>query len=304
MQIVVRQISGLGNQLFQYAAGRYYAKRYGAQMRMAVDPARNALSHGYPRPFLLSNFAVTAPAKELSPLDLLVLTKRRSLQATSLAFRKSLRIQVFTEKIEQRYTFMQDLPLQKSVQTLYLVGYWQAHRFVDEIADELRVEFSLTKPAQGKNLEILNQIRQSNNPVSLHVRRGDYTLAVEGNIALPIEYYLHAISSYKERLDEPTFFVFSDDIAFTKAHLPRGLRAVFVEHNDHSSSHEDLRLMSSCHHHIIANSTFSWWGAWLNPRTDKIVFAPKYWHLKRDSYYADLLPPGWILADIPDNILV
>lgn len=304
MEIVVRQISGLGNQLFQYAAGRYYSRRYGAQMRMAVDPARSALSHGYPRPFLLSHFAITAPTKELSAADRLIFTGRRWLKPASIVLKRSRGIHIFTESVAQRYTFLEELPLQRNVRTLYLVGYWQAHRIADEIADELRIEFSFKEPAQGKNLEILDQIRQSKNPVSLHVRRGDYTLAAEGNIALPMEYYSRAISAFKERLDEPTFFVFSDDIAFTKEHLPRGLRAVFVDHNDDSSSHEDLRLMSSCDHHIIANSSFSWWGAWLNPRPDKMVFAPKYWHLKRDSYYPDLLPPNWMLAEASDAISV
>lgn len=298
MRIIVRQISGLGNQMFQYAAGRYYAERYGAQMSMVVDPPQNALSHGYPRPFLLSNFAITAPTKELSLRDRLVLMPRRWMKPASFAFKKSLGIQVVSERFEQRYNFMPDLPLQKNAQTIYLVGYWQAHRLADGIADELRTEFRFKEPAQGKNLQVLDQIRQSKNPVSLHVRRGDYTLAAEGNIALPINYYFDAISIFRERLDEPTFFVFSDDIAFAKEHLPKGLRAIFVDHNDDSSSHEDLRLMSSCHHHIIANSTFSWWGAWLNQRVDKMVFAPKYWLLKRDSYYPELLPPSWMLADI------
>lgn len=304
MQIVVRQISGLGNQMFQYAAGRFYAKRYGAKMSMVVDPAQNAMSHGYPRPFLLSHFSITAPTKELSSWDRMILMPSRWMKPASIAFKRSLGIQVVTEKIEQRYTFMPDLDLQKHAQTVYLVGYWQAHRLADEIADELRMEFCFKEPAQGKNLEILDQIRRSKNPVSLHVRRGDYTLAAEGNIALPINYYSDAISNLRERLEDPTFFIFSDDIAFTKEHLPRDLRAIFVDHNDASSSHEDLRLMSSCHHHIIANSTFSWWGAWLNKRADKMVFAPKHWHLKRESYYPDLLPSTWTLANTWDSISV
>lgn len=297
MQIVVRQISGLGNQLFQYAAGRYYAERYGAEMKIVLDPVRNAVSHGYPRPFLLSHFAIGAPTQELLPADRFILTHRRWVRPVSSAFKSLRGIQVFAEKIEQRYTFMRDLPLQKNIKTLYLVGYWQAYQLVNEIENRLRLEFSLREPAQGKNLEILNQIRQSRNSISLHVRRGDYTLAAEGNIALPIDYYVQAISIFKNKFKDPVFFVFSDDIAFIKEHLPRDIRAVFVDHNDASSSHEDLRLMSACSNHIIANSTFSWWGAWLNPRTDKTVVAPKYWHLKKDSYYPDLLPPNWILTD-------
>lgn len=304
MQIVARQISGLGNQMFQYAAGRYYARHYNAQMRMAADPAQDAVSHGYPRPFLLSHFTITAPAEEVSAFDRFVFTHRQWLKPVSAAVTASLGIQIFTEQIEQRYTFMPDLPLRRNVRTLYLVGYWQTHRLVDAIADELRAEFSFREPARGKNLEVLNKIRQCRNPVSLHVRRGDYTLAAEGNIALPMDYYSRAIAAYKERLGDPVFFVFSDDIPFTKEHLPHDIQAVFVDHNDDTSSHEDLRLMSSCHHHIIANSTFSWWGAWLNPRADKMVYAPKHWHLKPGSYYPDLLPPDWMLADTPGRIQI
>lgn len=179
-----------------------------------------------------------------------------------------------------------------------MVGYWQAHRIADEYADKLRPSLQFSKRASGRNLEILNKIRASQNPVSLHIRRGDYTLAAEGNIALPINYYYRAIALMRQHLTVPTFFIFSDDIAYAKQNLPADLNAVFVDHNNDFSSHEDLRLMSSCHHHIIANSTFSWWGAWLNPREDKIVYAPRQWLLKPDSVYPDLIPPAWRLLDL------
>jgi hypothetical protein len=85
---------------------------------------------------------------------------------------------------------------------------------------------------------------------------------------------------------------------FVKENLPRDMSMVFVEHNDSFAAHEDLRLMSSCHHHIIANSTFSWWGAWLSPRSDKMVIAPRHWYLGMDDYYPSLFPPNWVLADV------
>ena len=144
---------------------------------------------------------------------------------------------------------------------------------------------------------MLEQINQSTNPVSLHVRRGDCTVASTNRVDLPLEYYLNAISSITQRLDDPTFFVFSDDIPFAKEYLPQNVAMVFIDHNDDFSAHEDLRLMSACHHHVIANSTFSWWGAWLNPR-DKMVIAPKQWYNTEDSYYPDLLPQTWLLADV------
>jgi len=293
MQVVVRQFSGLGNQLFQYAAGRYYAKRYGASMRMALDPPRRATSHGYARPFLLSHFSIAAPAEVLSISDRIALADRRWLKPV----KDALGVQVVRESVAQRYTFRFDLPVGENVRTLYLVGYWQTHDLVEAVAEELRVELSFKEPAKGRNLEVLRDIQGRKNPVSLHVRRGDYTLAAEGNIALPISYYSEAIRVMREQLGDPTFFVFSDDVAYARANLPlEDGAAVFVDHNDDLSSHEDLRLMSSCRHHIIANSTFSWWGAWLNARPDKVVFAPRYWQLRRDSHHPELFSRDWILA--------
>jgi hypothetical protein len=297
MQVIVRQISGLGNQLFQYAAGRYYANRYGAELRIAREPAHKAISHGYSRPFLLEHFSINEPVNEISAFERLVLTEKPSLVPTSVFLQRTMRIRVFREHVTQRYTFLPDSCVDDEVRQLYLVGYWQAYRYVEEIACELRKKLSFRQAARGMNEEVLSQIKQNENSVSVHVRRGDFTLAVEGNIALPINYYTRAISIFRERLINPKFFIFFDDMAFAKQHLPHN-DTVFVEHNDSSSSHEDLRLMSSCRHHIIANSTFSWWGAWLNPNPEKIVIAPKHWHQTMNSYYPGLLLPNWVLVDV------
>jgi hypothetical protein len=298
MQMVLRQSAGLGNQLFQYAAARYYSKRYGAELRIAIDSAWNARSHGYPRPFLLSHFSIPVPMRTRSFLDCLFLLDMPWLGAASSPFKKASHVQVFREEFERRYDFLPDLPLDPDVKTLFLVGYWQTSTLVEEVGDQLRIDLTFKEAAQGKNLDILEQIKGSENPVSLHVRRGDYTLAAEGQIALPMKYYDHAISVFRERLVNPTFFVFSDDIPFAENNLPSDIKAVFVRHNDALAAHEDLRLMSSCRHHIIANSTFSWWGAWLNPLSNKMVIAPKHWYLTADSYYPNLLPSAWMLVDV------
>ena len=299
MEIVLAEYGGLGNQLFRYAALRYYAKRYGARkMRISVEPARYAQSYGYPRPFLLSYFSITVPIRERSFGDRLLLTGKPWLKGAVAPGTKALRTQVFTEDFSSCHSFLRDLPLARQVRRLYLAGYWHNYVIVEEVADELRSELAFKEPATGKNLEILKQINQSRSPVSLHVRRGDCTVAATNRVDLPLEYYLNAISTFKERLDDPTFFVFSDDIPFVKEYLPQNVPMVFVDHNDDFSAHEDLRLMSACRHHIIANSTFSWWGAWLNPRTDKTVIAPKQWYNTEDSYYPDLLPRTWELADV------
>lgn len=297
MRIVVRQISGLGNQLFQYAAGRYFAKRYGAQMEVAVDPPEKAISYGYPRPFLLSKFSIAAPCRAFNAYDRVI----QSEKSVGVLLRRMSGTQVISEAVTERYRFHSDLPLGNGIRTLYLVGYWQAYRYASELGDELRAEFAFREAPQGKNLEVLQQIQRAKKPISLHIRRGDYTLNAEGNRALPISYYRQGIRLFKERFVEPTFFVFSDDIAFARENLPRDANLLFVDHNDSYSAHEDLRLMSSCSGHIIANSSFSWWAAWLNPHSDKTVFSPKNWYLTSDSYFPDLLPANWVLADREDD---
>jgi hypothetical protein len=267
-------------------------------MRIAVDPAWNAFCNGYPRPCLLSHFSIPAPMRERSLSDRIIFTDKPWLKAVSAPWKKARGIQVFNEQPEHRYCFLRDLPLEPGIKTLYLVGYFQTHLLVEEVADDLRLELTFKEPAQGKNLEVLEQIIHSRNPVSLHIRRGDSTLPVEGKVVLPMEYYFDAISMIKERLVDPTFFVFSDDIPFVKENLPRDLGMVLVQHNDDFAAHEDLRLMSSCRHHIIANSTFSWWGAWLNPRREKIVIAPRHWFLGEDNYSPGLFPHDWMLTEV------
>jgi glycosyl transferase family 11 len=297
LKIVLREFGGLGNQFFRYAALRYYAKRYGAEMAISVDPEWNAQSFGYPRPCLLQHYSIPAPMEERSLSERILFTEKQWLRAACGPFTRALRNQVFVQQPSHRYYFSPDVPLRRNTETLYLLGYWHTHTIVDKVADELRPELTLKKPAQGKNLEVLERIRRSHS-VSLHLRRGDCKNPATLRTELPFEYYATAISTLKERLGNPTFFVFSDDIPFAKEYLPQDIKAVFVDHNDDFSAHEDMRLMSSCDHHIIANSTFSWWGAWLNPSLDKIVIAPKQWDLTEDSYYPDLLPPDWMLMEV------
>ena len=297
MQLVVRQLSGIGNQMFQYAAGVYYARLHGARMSMAIDPPLHANSHGHPRPFLLPQFAIQAPCHELNPFErFLILAEHRGIkQISGVLLRHGLRVEVATETVAQRFHFQPQLPVRRGTRTVYLFGYWQVHQIAARVERELRQEFTFREPPSGNNAAILRRIESADQPVSLHIRRGDYTLAVEGNVALQMDYYVRAIAEIRATVRDPLFFVFSDDIGFARNNLPAGISAVFVDHNDAFSAHEDLRLMSACKHHIIANSTFSWWGAWLNARGDKIVIAPRQWMVGNHARYDDLFPPPWRL---------
>lgn len=298
MKILSKQLSGLGNQLFQYAAGIYFASRYEGHLSVIQEPLVGTVSHGrYNRPFLLSQFQLTSPTRMLTKFDNMMLAQSPRRLLASAPLKLLGKIAVRHEAPEQRSHFIEDLALPAGVRTLYIAGFWQAYKYAEAVAPQLRREFRLREPAAGRNEEMLKQIHATSVSVSLHVRRGDYTLAAEGNIALPLGYYHRAVDVIRQRFDDPVFFIFSDDISFARQNLPTGMRRVFVEGNDDFSSHEDLRLMAACQHHIIANSSFSWWGAWLNPRPEKVVIAPRHWLLTPESGYADLIPPSWQTLD-------
>jgi len=173
--------------------------------------------------------------------------------------------------------------------------YFQNESFFKEIENIIRKEFILKKPLSPFAQDFLNQILQTPHSVSLHVRRGDYvnnqkTNSVHGSC--DIEYYKKAIEYMKDTCEDPTFFIFSDDIEWVKENIKID-KSIFVS-NSTIKDYEELILMSTCSNNIIANSTFSWWGAWLNPDPKKIVIGPKQWTVKKTSDELDILSKEWV----------
>jgi hypothetical protein len=297
MQVVVKQFSGLGNQLFQYAAGRYYANHLGASLRVAIEQQHRARSLDlFDRPMLLSRFCVEAPLTPLSLADRLLLSRNTSLQRTAAPVARTFKILTLREAPTQQHTFLEP-PSIPSLRTLYVDGYWQTHTFADGVSTQLRREFQLRDAPPATSAVVLQRIRSTESPVSVHVRRGDYALLHGGRLVLPVDYYRRAIEHIRSNVANPVLFVFSDDVEYARTVLPRDVETVYVEGNGDFAAHEDLRLMSACKAHIIANSSFSWWGAWLNPAERKLVIAPKHWERTAESYYPHLCPPGWLLLD-------
>jgi hypothetical protein len=134
-------------------------------------------------------------------------------------------------------------------------------------------------------MEIAERIVAAEKPVSVHLRRGDYATVFGPESILSMSYYERAIQQMIDRLDQCTFFVFSDDASFARQWVRSNPRFVVVDHNDAKSAHEDIRLMSLCRHHIIANSSFSWWGAWLNPRRQTSHCSREMAHLQEHGYH-------------------
>jgi hypothetical protein len=170
----------------------------------------------------------------------------------------------------------------------YYVGYWQASQYLDNVAKILHNELTVQCSPNKQNRETIERI-ESTQSVSIHVRRGDYE---EYGWTLSEQYYREAVRRIAEQYDSPQFFVFSDDIPWIQNNLNLGVGVHYVDHNDIATCYEDLRLMTRCEHNIIANSTFSWWGAWLNENNNKSVLCPPTW-IDHRTEALDILPSSW-----------
>ena len=176
------------------------------------------------------------------------------------------------------------------------LGYWQGERYFNDYEKEIRNDFRFIKLLDKKNRDILNIINKTNS-VSIHIRRGDYVFdkkTKEFHGLLPVEYYKKAIKIINKKIKNSKYFVFSDDPEWVKNNLKID-SAIYIYWNKGRKNYIDMQLMSNCKHNIIANSSFSWWGAWLNCNPNKIVVAPQKWfnNAKAQKESTDLIPKTW-----------
>lgn len=284
--IFVKLSGGLGNQLFQYALGRNLAILN--QTVPKLDTSLLDKSHDWTyRRYGLEVFNIQA----IKATQLEINQIRDNWNSLSQRFRRFFGGTSSNYFKEPHFHFYQPvLSLQDGV---YLEGYWQSEKYFAGIADVIREDLRPVVSLSNQYETFKRSIKQCVS-VSIHIRRGDYTTTSKANRYLkPCEtiYYQTAMEYLTSRISNPVFFVFSDDIEWAKANVKFGFPMLYVEGN---STPEDLLLMSHCQHHIIANSTFSWWGAWLNPSQDKIVIAPQKWFSTERFDTKDLLPQSWI----------
>jgi len=242
---------------------------------------------------MLKKFAITASIGPVNRFDRLVLSTQPRYAVPGRLLRKAARVQVIREAADA-FLFHHPFPVSKGARLVYLLGYWQAHSMVAAVAPELRREFRLRKAPGEQSRQIAEQIAAAPMPVSVHFRRGDYLTVFGEHSILSSEYYEAAMARMRAQFPNCSFFIFSDDVDYAREWVADRTGCVVVDHNDAATAHEDLWLMSTCRHHIIANSTFSWWGAWLNPRTDKCVTAPSEW-LGFATAETDIASPDWAL---------
>jgi hypothetical protein len=290
--IVVKLMGGLGNQMFQYAFGRSVAIRM--QEELFLDASffeKQVAEDGFtPRNFELSVFQFKA---KIASDQNLALFNNKSKKNT---LRKKVGLPYYKTYQENGVLFDNKVLNQKV--PVCFSGYWQSEKYFNSIAETIRKELEFKIPLDEQTSLIAAEIRNC-NAVSIHFRRGDYvTSKITNNYhgICSLDYYLQAKEKLEKANTHNTYFIFSDDIEWVKANfLGHRENAVYVKNSFAAASWKDLYLMSLCKHNIIANSSFSWWGAWLNENPDKIVIAPKRWFANNsiNDQTADLIPQSW-----------
>ena len=287
--IIVRLKGGLGNQLFQYALGRNLAIQH--QTDLILDTTSFEKDHL--RTYRLNSFQIKAKpsdrfwffpdnriGRRLNPL----LEKVRALISQSI-------------NVVQEASFAFDPLILNTPNFAYLNGYWQSEKYFGAIQTQLREDLRLSQALSDLQQSLASKINRNPFAVSLHVRRGDYvadptTTAFHGLCSL--EWYARAAELILTKEPQAQFYIFSDDYKWVKENLTISAPIHFIEPSPDGQEAIDMHLMSLCKHNIIANSSFSWWGAWLNNNPKKIVIAPNRWFATDLHNTIDLIPSEWI----------
>lgn len=276
--IIVKLIGGLGNQMFQYAAGRRAAWLNQTSLKLDISGYKHQIGIT-PRKYMLGVFNIEENFSNFQEVQ--------RLKKKFYFLRKS----YIKEK-----QFHFDANILKIKDNSYLEGNWQSEEYFKDIEFLIRKDFVFKEKVDKKNLSLVKKILNCNS-ISIHIRRGDYTSDKQINAfhgVCELEYYKRAIKFIATKIQDPYFFVFSDDIFWVKKNLPIAYPTYFMDNNVGGKDYDDMRMMSLCAHNIIANSSFSWWAAWLNQNPRKIVISPSKWFKKTSINTNNLILQEWI----------
>lgn len=287
---IVNIMGGLGNQMFQYALAVALHKKFSNEV-VLIDPSGFT---GYP----LHN------GYELKRIFNVPIREANALQQTKLFYplRNYRMWQIANRFLPRRKNVVyesKDMKYNSDVlsnpESTYYLGYWQTEKYFkdvrSDILDSFRFPPTNKDDVNSKQIELL----RISNSVSVHVRRGDYVKIGNTQGICTLDYYKSAIKIIKEKVNPNLYLVFSDDIAWCRENLTdcfSDTQVIYVDWNRGADSYRDMQLMSCCNHNIIANSSFSWWGAWLNQNPDKIVISPSHW--MNGGGWIDIIPEDWI----------
>lgn len=286
--VIIKLHGGLGNQLFQYALGKSIA----LNNKVAVKFDTSWFPTQEKRKYELDHFRVTPVFAERD--EVVALKKYRRNNGITGRIQELLHVDRSRYIIERGLRFHPDIL--QTQPPAYLDGYWQSEKYFKDIASIVRSEFQVVSLPNGENKTMLSAIQEQNS-IAVHVRRGDYVQDPRANTfhgTPSILYYEQAARFVMQKIVQSVFYVFSDDLSWVRDNIRFPAQTVYVGQNNTETGFEDLRLMSSCKHHIIANSTFSWWGAWLGEHEGQIVIAPKTWFNDPTQDSRDLVPKRWI----------
>ena len=288
---IVRISAGLGNQMFQYA---FYLSMKSRKADTLIDISEFKYRKHHQGYELEKIFNINPSyATEKQVAEIADVSKSLPAVIRRDFFKKSLNVQGKLYR-ESGFNYVPEL---HEMENTYFQGFWQSWRYFDNIETEIRDNFTFITPLSGRNKELSEKIKNRES-VAIHIRRGDYTKKRRwdeiGSIC-NLDYYNWGIAHINEFVENPLFIIFSDDIQWARENLILP-ESIFVDWNTGTESYNDMRLMGLCRHNIIANSSFSWWGAFLNPNPDKIVIAPGKWY--RHTPTPDLIPSGWITLPI------
>ncbi|MFK5854814.1 MAG: alpha-1,2-fucosyltransferase [Bacteroidota bacterium] len=290
--VVVNIIGGLGNQMFQYAFGYAVSRELKTDLVLDLsDFTGYSLHNGFE---LVKVFGIEAEAAKNKQLRKVFgfgwKNKKRIILSDRFRLYK-LYSSIYKEKSHSFNSEVFDLK-----GSMFFHGYWQTEKYFLKYEDEIRRQFSFLGMLDSNNQVIADEVVKKNT-VSLHVRRGDYVSNTKNHSVhgcCSLSYYQDAIDYIVSNVRAPIFYVFSDDISWVRDNLKISFEVIYVDINSGENSYRDMQLMSMCKHHIIANSSFSWWGAWLGGNKSKIVVSPKQWFVNEGMNCLDVIPEGWV----------
>ncbi len=290
--IISELLGGLGNQMFQYAAGKALAEHYKTDFKIDVTGFKNYTLHGYD----LNRFCISAPEARDSELP----EKKPTASPTSRMTQVLSRIQQpfvnYTHKtIFEEPFFHYNKRFFSLPSSAYLRGYFQSEKYFHDIQDIIRAEFTL-KPEFHYLNDDIQSLLTDNEVIAVHFRRGDYVTnkGINSVFGTPsLAYYHKAIAHIAAHCKRPRLFIFSNDTQWVREQFVTDLPVTYVS-DFKLENFQELDLISRCAHMVIANSSFSWWGAWLGTHLDKRVCAPKAWFRSRVFNTKDITPDSWI----------
>lgn len=285
--IYIRLYGGLGNQMFQYAFGFSLSQKYNKPLVIETNYFNENTKLCSPRSFELNVYNIESDNSKFPYYSYhkILVKLLKSFPVTNIFFK--------TKYFPEKSFSYSDITINPK-KDYFLDGYWQSYKYFDIYREELLRIFSQISIDEINSA--LSETISKSKSVSVHIRRGDYVtnkIASTHHGTCSVEYYQLAINYFQSRHTDCSFFVFSDEPAWAKENISFPLNSTFINHNTGKSSYLDMYLMSKCKHNIIANSSFSWWGGWLNRNPEKVVIAPKKW-FNSNVDTSDLLPETWI----------